>query len=86
MSSVPKQVVARTVFKRNETNKHWYWHTKALNNEVVADGGEGYKQRDDAIAGFFKSQGVQYDNDHWPDGYVFMELSDNFLQINKLTK
>jgi uncharacterized protein YegP (UPF0339 family) len=86
MPRVPKQVVARTVFTLNEKNKQWYWHTKALNNEVIADGAEGYNHLEDAISGFFKSQGVEYDKDHWPDGYVFMELSDKFLQINKLTK
>lgn len=86
MPSVPREVVAKTMFKKNATNKHWYWHTKALNNEVVADGGEGYNNLDDAIAGFFKAQGVKYDGNHWPDGYVFMELSDDFLQINKLNK
>lgn len=83
---MPKQVVAKTMFKKNHTNKLWYWHTKALNNEVIADGSEGYNNLDDAIAGFFKSQGVKYDENHWPDGYVFMELSEDFLQINKFTK
>lgn len=83
---MPKEIVSRTMFKKNPSNKEWYWHTKAFNNEVIADGSEGYKNLEDAIEGFFISQGVRYNKDHWPDGYVFMELSDNFLQINKLSK
>lgn len=74
------------MFRKNNTDNLWYWHTKALNNEVVADGAEGYNNLDDAISGFFVAQGIAYNKDHWPDGYVFMELSDNFLQINKLVQ
>jgi uncharacterized protein YegP (UPF0339 family) len=84
---VEREVVSRTVFRKNKTNKNWYWHTKALNNEIIADGSEGYNNVDDAIKGFFLAQGIQnYDENHWPDGYEFLGLSDDALQINKLNK
>jgi hypothetical protein len=79
-----KEVVASTIFTKQ--NGQWYWRTKALNNEIVADGAEGYKNIEDAINGFFVSQGIRYDKNHWPDGYEFVGLSDNQLQIKKYTK
>lgn len=81
---MPKEIISRTVFQKNSNNNLWYWHTKALNNEIVADGSEGYHNIEDAIAGFFVAQGVHnYDKNHWPDGYEFVGLSDSVLQINK---
>ena len=29
----------------------WYWHVKADNGEIVADSGEGYARRIDAVTG-----------------------------------
>lgn len=86
MAKIPRQVVAKTCFTLNDRDSLWYWKTKALDNEVVASGEEGYHSLNEAITAFFTSQGVKYSDDHWPGGYVFMELSDKFLQINKLTK
>lgn len=36
---------------QNEKNKNWYWNLKADNGEKIADGAEGYKNKDDCIAG-----------------------------------
>ena len=80
-----KEVVASTVFNKRDDGQ-WYWHTKALNNEIVADGAEGYKNIEDAINGFFVSQGIRYDKNHWPNGYEFVGLADNQLQIKKYLK
>lgn len=35
----------------------WYWRTQAANNEVVATGAEGYEHVDDAMSGWYVSQG-----------------------------
>ena len=85
---VRSEVVSRTMFRQNETNKLWYWHTKAMNNEIVADGGEGYHNKDDAIRGFFAAQGIPI-NDWklWPENYsVIPGVSEDHFQINKYTK
>lgn len=46
----------RTVFKQNQKGE-WHWHTKADNNRIVADSGEGYGRIKDAANGYFVSQG-----------------------------
>lgn len=78
------EVVSRTLFYEGSDSK-WYWHTKALNNEIIADGGEGYEKLKDAMTGFFLSQGVQYEQfGSWPSQFGPMtKLPENKYQINK---
>lgn len=35
----------------------WRWHTQAANGDIVADSGEGYENHQDAITGWYVSQG-----------------------------
>ena len=78
------EVVTRTLFNQGE-DKQWYWQTKALNNEIVADGSEGYKSLKNAIHGFFVSQGVQYVAlGAWPQNFGPLTRIDNeTYQIQK---
>lgn len=46
----------RTVFKQNQKGE-WHWHTRADNNRIVADSGEGYGRLKDAANGYYLSQG-----------------------------
>ena len=38
------------VFK-SDKNSEWYWRLRAGNNQVIAVGGEGYKDKDDCLHG-----------------------------------
>lgn len=48
----------KTVFSRKDNGAEWFWHTKADNGQIVADGSEGYNNLNDSIHGFLVSQGV----------------------------
>lgn len=78
------EVVTRTNFYQSE-DKQWYWQTKAINNEIVADGSEGYKTLKNAIKGFFIAQGVEYVAfGAWPTNFGPLTRIDNeHYQINK---
>ncbi|QDT52428.1 hypothetical protein Pan44_04390 [Caulifigura coniformis] len=32
-------------------NGNWYWHLKASNGRIIADGAEGYTNENDCLAG-----------------------------------
>lgn len=84
-----REVVSRTLFRKSQSNGEWYWSTKALNNQIIATGGEGYKDLKDAIRGFFVSQGVHLEDGQSlddVDGYVGTQLSTAQFQINKFIK
>lgn len=84
-SMPPKpEVVTRTFFFQG-SNKDWYWSTKALNNEIIADGSEGYKTLKDAMKGFFLTHGVvKEDFGSWPNNFgPLLKLPENKFQINK---
>ena len=36
---------------KSTNNNQWYWRLKAANHQVVATGGEGYYNRQDALNG-----------------------------------
>lgn len=38
------------VFKGKDGD--WYWHLKADNGQIIADGGEGYKNKLDALVSY----------------------------------
>jgi hypothetical protein len=42
-----------------DENGEWRWHTQADNNEIVATSGEGYENHQDAISGWYVSEGGQ---------------------------
>jgi uncharacterized protein YegP (UPF0339 family) len=46
----------QTVFTQNDAGQ-WFWHTKASNGNIVADGAEGYNRIEGAIHGFLSSRG-----------------------------
>jgi uncharacterized protein YegP (UPF0339 family) len=35
---------------QNRQNRHWYWHLKAANSRIIADGAEGYVNKADCLA------------------------------------
>lgn len=78
------EVVTRTFFYQGQ-DEQWYWKTKALNNEVIADGSEGYTTLRNALNGFFLSQGVTRDQfGEWPVNYgPLLKLPENQFQVNK---
>lgn len=79
------EVTTRTTFNQSESDKQWYWQTKAINNEIVADGSEGYKTLKNAMKGFFVSQGVEYvPFGSWPTGYgPLTRIDEQNYQISK---
>lgn len=80
---VKPEVVAKTFFFQGDDDL-WYWHTKALNNEIIRDGGEGYTSLRNALNGFFTQQGVAYEFGSWPKNYsALMKMPENRFQINK---
>lgn len=81
---LPPEIVTRTMFYQGG-DKKWYWQTKAINNEIVGDGSEGYNALRDAIAGYFSQQGVPYGQfSEWPANYgPLQKLPDEKFQINK---
>jgi hypothetical protein len=46
----------RTTWFEDEAGE-WRWHTQAANNEIVATSGEGYANHQDAITGWYVSEG-----------------------------
>ncbi len=78
------EVVTRTTFYQGEDNQ-WYWQTKAPNNEVIADGSEGYKALKDCLKGFFLSHGITYESlGVWPQNFgPLTRLPENQFQVNK---
>lgn len=36
---------------KSDKNNQWYWNLNAANNQVIATGGEGYVNKQDAIHG-----------------------------------
>ena len=78
------EVVTRTFFYQGE-DKNWYWQTKSLNNEVIADGSEGYQTLRSALKGFFLSHGIDKEEfGEWPGSFgPLIKLPENKFQINK---
>jgi len=36
---------------QSDKNKEWYWHLRANNGQIIATGGEGYKNKSDCEHG-----------------------------------
>ena len=43
--------VSHFEFYRSPNDKQWYWRLKANNGQTIADGGEGYKNRQGCLNG-----------------------------------
>ena len=78
------EVVTRTTFFAGEGDQ-WFWETKSLTNEVIADGGEGYPTLRECIAGYFQQQNIPYGiAEKWPSNYgPLQRLQETQYQINK---
>lgn len=46
-----------------DKNNEWRWRVKAPNGNTLADSSEGYKNREDARAGFISSQRTTVPNE-----------------------
>ena len=81
------EIVSKTIFYQTENNvpsSMWHWQTKALNNEIIAEGTEGYTKLQEALVSFFEQQGERYVLGQWPVNYgPFVQLPDGKYQINK---
>lgn len=77
------EIVSKTIFYQLQ-NDLWNWQTKALNNEIIAEGTEGHTKLQEALVSFFEQQGERYVLGQWPVNYgPFVQLPDGKYQINK---
>lgn len=78
------EVITRTMFF-TAGNDVWYWQTKSISNEVIAQGEESYPSLRDCIAGYFEQQNISYGiAEKWPSNYgPLQRLQETQYQINK---
>lgn len=100
MAKEPKVLTITTFEKRGEhiadpegghdPNKcEWYWHTQSPNGATTGDGGEGYKNLEGSLNGFFAQQGVSYEppakgaDRVFPEGFTIEKQNANVYIVTK---
>tara|TARA_Y100000310_G_C20698991_1_gene827915 strand:- start:4238 stop:4417 length:180 start_codon:yes stop_codon:yes gene_type:complete len=45
---------------QGKNNKKWYWRLKARNGQIIADGGQGYARKENALNGLRVVKALSY--------------------------